>query len=69
MKDPTHLLNVYRGTTGEGIPNCESAKLCAGKQIDDNLKQRYLDESNYRLPRHAPNFQKPRVYNPDGTPK
>lgn len=69
MKDPTHLLNVKKGATREGYPKCESAQLVAGKQIDDSLKLKYIEESNYRLPRHAPNFQKPKVYNPDGTPK
>lgn len=58
MKDPKRLLNVSKGTLGNGYPKCEATKICMGEPIQD-LKTKYCEESNYRLARHEPNFSKP----------
>jgi len=60
-------LHTFPGKTKEGYPKTESAQLVAGKQIDDSLKQKYIDNRDFRLPRHAPNFQKPKVYSDEVT--
>jgi len=60
-------LNTCPGKTKEGYSMAYSTQLVAGKQIDDSLKQKYIDNRDFRLPRHAPNFQKPKVYSDEVT--